>query len=308
MTANAATALIRRLGPADAEAILDVAVLCDVAEMGESDTDLDDVRQHMVAPGAQCFGVDGPQGIDAFAWVGYRAGHDSVAGDVRVRPGADPGLRKPLLATVRDVAAQIGGGRPLRLFANVNDTATQDWFASLGATSVRHFWRMEVAFGDASPPAPTVGPGVAIRPVCDNDLRSVFHVIDESFLDHYGTEGRSSYDDWLVRHGDEDRALWWLALVDGEPAAALLGKHWPGTGFVNTLGTLAPHRGRGLGRALLRTAFVEFHRRGLRRAALGVDASNPTGAVGLYESVGMRAAHAWVLYELPPPAREQPHQ
>ena len=49
-----------------------------------------------------------------------------------------------------------------------------------------------------------------------------------------------------------------------------------------------PWRGRGLGRALLREAFAELRRRGLPRAYLGVDSENPTGAMGLYESVGMR--------------------
>jgi mycothiol synthase len=55
-------------------------------------------------------------------------------------------------------------------------------------------------------------------------------------------------------------------------------------------------RGRGLGDALLRTAFAEFWRRGERRVALGVAADNP-GATRLYERAGMRVAHTIVLYE-----------
>ncbi|MDQ1698604.1 MAG: mycothiol synthase, partial [Frankiaceae bacterium] len=69
---------------------------------------------------------------------------------------------------------------------------------------------------------------------------------------------------------------------------------------VGTLGTLREARGRGIGSLLLRTAFAEFAARGLRKVTLGVDAANLTGAVRLYESVGMRADHEWVLYEFPP--------
>jgi hypothetical protein len=33
---------------------------------------------------------------------------------------------------------------------------------------------------------------------------------------------------------------------------------------------------------------------------LGVDATNPTGAVRLYESVGMQAEHSWAVIEVDP--------
>jgi ribosomal protein S18 acetylase RimI-like enzyme len=48
----------------------------------------------------------------------------------------------------------------------------------------------------------------------------------------------------------------------------------------------------------LETAFAEFHRRGYRRAGLSVDATNPTGAVALYESVGMKSLYEAILYEV----------
>jgi hypothetical protein len=54
---------------------------------------------------------------------------------------------------------------------------------------------------------------------------------------------------------------------------------------------------------LLLTSFREFHRRGFRKVVLGVDSANPTGALGLYESAGMKAEHEGLRYELPPLAR-----
>lgn len=70
-----------------------------------------------------------------------------------------------------------------------------------------------------------------------------------------------------------------------------------GGGWVGTLGTRKPWRGKGLGRALLLTAFGELCRRGETRVRLAVDAGNETGATQLYESVGMRVAWQADVYE-----------
>jgi mycothiol synthase len=61
-------------------------------------------------------------------------------------------------------------------------------------------------------------------------------------------------------------------------------------GWISILGVRRPGRRRGLGEALLRHAFRELHTRGLRRVGLSVDAESPTGAMRLYERVGMRVA------------------
>jgi GNAT superfamily N-acetyltransferase len=58
-------------------------------------------------------------------------------------------------------------------------------------------------------------------------------------------------------------------------------------------------RGRGIASALLRRAFAAFASRGLPQVMLNVDSENSTGAVLLYESVGMRTVRAWDVYEKP---------
>jgi ribosomal protein S18 acetylase RimI-like enzyme len=64
----------------------------------------------------------------------------------------------------------------------------------------------------------------------------------------------------------------------------------PNEGWIAVLGVRARWRGRGLGLALLRGSFCELFRRGRRVIELGVDAENPTGAVGLYERAGMHVS------------------
>jgi ribosomal protein S18 acetylase RimI-like enzyme len=48
--------------------------------------------------------------------------------------------------------------------------------------------------------------------------------------------------------------------------------------------------------ALLRHAATEFHRRGLKRMALGVDSDSPTGATRLYERAGLHVAQQHATY------------
>ena len=70
-------------------------------------------------------------------------------------------------------------------------------------------------------------------------------------------------------------------------------------GWVSVLGVRPRWRRRGLASALLLHAFGEFHRRGRKRVGLGVDAENTTGAVALYERVGMRPVRRFDTWERP---------
>ena len=113
---------------------------------------------------------------------------------------------------------------------------------------------------------------------------------------------QSNFREFFLRARGFDATLWLLAW-DGEQLAgfALVYPEHGGDitlGWVGTLGIGKPWRRRGLGEALLRTAFHRLHERGLRRVGLGVDAENATGALRLYERVGMhvvRQADNWTL-------------
>jgi mycothiol synthase len=131
------------------------------------------------------------------------------------------------------------------------------------------------------------------------DLHAIYHVLETAFREHFGA-APATYDEWIEARssaGLQDRSLWWLATVGGEPAAGLIGRPNPRRGWVEEVGTLPAYRGQGLARDLLLVAFGEFRVRGYDQVGLGVDATNPTGAVGLYESLGMRRTHEWICYE-----------
>jgi GNAT superfamily N-acetyltransferase len=63
-------------------------------------------------------------------------------------------------------------------------------------------------------------------------------------------------------------------------------------GFVEKLAVHRDHRHQGLGRALLADAFSEARAHGATRSELSTDSR--TGALDLYEKVGMEVTSVWV--------------
>jgi mycothiol synthase len=299
--------VIRPVTADDAVAVLDLVVLCDIAEIGEPDYTIEDIEEDLARTTHRGWiTVDSDGELEGYCWVEQRPNHRSIDADVMVRPGGDPKLLPRLLEQVRSVAREIDPDLSVLVFASSDHRAKREVFESAGGRVVRHFWRMAIDLPDS--PAPVVPPlpaGVEVR-VADrgeSDLRTVHQVIDTAFLDHFGNQA-STYEQWAPTHTTgswRDHSLWWIATVDGVPAAATVGQSRPDSeGYIADLGTLPAYRGRGLARILLLTAFAEFHRRGLRKVTLGVDTTNPSGAVALYESVGMSVRHEFATYEFPP--------
>jgi GNAT superfamily N-acetyltransferase len=94
---------------------------------------------------------------------------------------------------------------------------------------------------------------------------------------------------------------WWLALIDEDgdqvPGGALVSSVSPpdSTGaagsYVDYIGVHRRARGRGVAKALLNTVLADAAARGRNRVALEVDADSPTGADGLYRSMGWETAY-----------------
>ncbi|HET7310496.1 MAG TPA: GNAT family N-acetyltransferase [Mycobacteriales bacterium] len=295
---------MRPLTSDDAAAVLALTVACDVAAIGIADYTLEDVEDDLERPGRSAWGVDAPRGgLQTMCSLERRPGEAWLSADVLAQPGEPADAGAAALDFVRRRAAEVDPQAPVHVLTYASAARDRGWLSAAGAGVVRHYWRMTVTFPEP-PPDPPPPPGVTVeRPGADvGCLRELHHVIDTAFLDHYGF-AETKFEEWLDRHSTApgaDRRLWWLARVGGAPAAALVGRDWPDTGWVQGVGTLREFRGRGLARLLLQTAFAEFGRRGQLTVSLGVDADNPTGAVAVYESVGMRVHHETLRYEVPP--------
>ena len=137
--------------------------------------------------------------------------------------------------------------------------------------------------------------GLEIRPVLPEHHRAIWAADNEAFRDHW--EHREQVDeDYAALFGQPelDTSLWRVAWAGDEVAASVQGWIWTdenetlgvARGWLERISVRRSWRRRGLARALIASALIELHERGMTEAMLGVDAENPTGALSVYESVG----------------------
>jgi mycothiol synthase len=165
------------------------------------------------------------------------------------------------------------------------------------AASGYRYWRSAFTMRidlDQPPLAPPPPAGCELRTYRDEDAEPLRRALNEAFKEDpfWHAVSPGAFDAFYLRHRGFDPTLWLLAWDGPDPAGFVLG--WPSngsdetTGWIGNLGVRPQWRRRGLGGALLQHAFRALYERGQRRVGLGVDAENPTGALGLYERAGMR--------------------
>ncbi|HZJ22914.1 MAG TPA: GNAT family N-acetyltransferase [Anaerolineales bacterium] len=180
-------------------------------------------------------------------------------------------------------------------------------FEDMGYQRIRSSYNMRINM-DAPPPAPVWPEGITFR-IYDpeTDLEAVYRADMEAFRDHFGyveapfEQGLARFKHFMAGYEGFDPSLRFLAMDGDEIAGVCLCRKEaydnPEVGFVNSLGVRRHWRKRGIGLALLLHAFGELYRCGQRKAGLGVDAENLTGALRLYESAGMHVHQASDLFE-----------
>jgi ribosomal protein S18 acetylase RimI-like enzyme len=191
-----------------------------------------------------------------------------------------------------------------------DDERQHTWLEGRGFERVRTWWQMSRSVvpeeSELVPdPARWERDGVVFRLVErsgdgmpeESDLRAVHDVLEGAFTDHFNSS-EETFEEFLHRLREDPGHRWdhwWLAeLVDGdqpEAAGALVGTvSEGGTGpdgsYVSYLGVLESARGRGVAKGLLNTIIADAAGRQRDRVGLEVDADSPTGAEGLYTSMG----------------------
>jgi ribosomal protein S18 acetylase RimI-like enzyme len=221
------------------------------------------------------------------------AAREVVYIDLRVLPGEERVVERLLEAAERRAAELADAGARVRAPANEGDDEYRAALSRHGFVVVRSSYTMKI---DLEGPAeePVWPDGLASRPFRPGEERAVYDAYVEAFGDHWGFVPES-FADWCTWNlgPNADTSLWRLVEDGGEIAAVCLSKPSRGddetVGWVAVLAVRSPWRRRGLARALLLESFGLFRSIGRPRAALGVDRENTTGALALYESVGMRA-------------------
>ncbi len=304
---------VRAPRPDEAEAVHALVVACDIADFGESQgyslselqeewADLDLEQDAWVA-------LDPSGNVAGYGSLQHRR-HVRMDGEGYVHPNhVGLGIGATLVRLVEGRAREHVPIAPPRARVVVNN-----WINALnreacallereGYEPARYFWRMESELNEI-PPSPAWPDGIEVQTLVAGEGERLFYsTLEEAFSDHWGHVPTSfvSWKNRRMRHGF-DPGVWFLAVADGEPAGAAICSISENIGWVDSLGVRRPWRKRGVGLALLQHTVGEFHRRGLQRVALGVDAASPTGATRLYERAGLTVAqqHATYAKELRP--------
>jgi mycothiol synthase len=218
--------------------------------------------------------------------------------DAYVLPAfAGNGLGGAMVDWLEEETARRGFGSA-RTAALAADDAADRLLDARGYRPIRRFCRMAIDL-DRPPPEPKWPEGFEVATFGPGEEAILHAVTEDAFAEHWGHEARD-LDHWRQHTFGApwwDPSLVYLVREGDEVVAAEVNAVRFGGGWVGTIGTRTPWRGRGLGRALLQEAFVEFHRRGETRVSLAVDAGNETGATHLYESAGMRVVWEADVYE-----------
>ncbi len=180
---------------------------------------------------------------------------------------------------------------------------------SEGYPIIRYFCFMRRPNLDNLPEAP-LPPGLEFRAAQPEHWRVIWAAKEEAFLDHWGHAHKSEadYQAWLSEPHQKPR-LWQVVWdVDkNEVAATSLNEiidsdnevYGFKRGWVSHLGVRRPYRGRGVARAMLTNGMKVLREQGMTEAVLGVDAENPSGALGLYKSVGFMVLNTDAIYQKP---------
>ena len=275
----------------------------------------------------QVVATDADDRIVAWAIVHDRAAgrtmvHLYVDPQLEASPDGDE-VAAGLIDWQEAVGREVGAGRgmpetQLDGLIDENDAAQARWLAAAGYRKTRSWLNMKrpVEPGERAEPPRA---GVVVRrvgvheledgttmPVAE-DLQAVHRMLEESFEDHFNSY-RESFPEFVQRLREDPGHRWdhwWLALLedpddpDGEivPGGALVssvlkpdesGKHGS---YVDYLGVHRRARGRGVAKSLLWTVIGDAAERGRNRVALEVDADSPTGADGLYRSMGWETSY-----------------
>jgi mycothiol synthase len=231
-----------------------------------------------------------------------------VLPDLRRRGLGEALLRENLRRAAERAAAEPAGQESVaRSHAEETETGHRALLERHGFEPIRWFFLMRRSTTDEIPDAP-LPDGLEVRPVTADQHRAIFDAEREAFRDHWSSREQTE-EDFQLTYGREelDTDLWVVAWDGDEIAGVVQNWIWPdeneqlgvARGWLEHISVRRPWRRRGLARAITAESLRRLAAAGMTDAMLGVDAENPTGALGLYEGLGFEVDQRSQVYRRP---------
>lgn len=215
---------------------------------------------------------------------------------------ADDAVTAELFDAALAWVATERAGLKVRTAANKLDTGLTKLFESRRFDLYRIYWQMLRDHLDGDTEVGEFPTGVEILQLEFEQNLALFHRLEmESFKDHFAWVPLS-FEDWRTeRLADElaDPAGHFVLFEDGQPAGYVVysrNRENIGGGYIDKLGVLEEFRGRGYGELLLRMGIAYSAALGNTSVGLGVDSGNESGALRLYEKLGLEVNVGWAAY------------
>ena len=282
----------RPLRLTDAPGVTAVMAAQELHDVGEVVIEEADIVAEWQRPsydvGASSVGVfDGEQLVAYAELMGVDRGDAAVHPDHRGR-----GIGTALARWMQEAARERGSsvvGMPVP-----HGSAGDRLLEQLGYHVRWTSWVLRLPAGANVPDRP-LPDGYAVRAATEAEHRACWTVLEDAFLE-WSVRERESFEDWTAQIPGRPGFEPWNLRVVTDPGGAIVGVAVillnEGCGYISRLATRADQRGRGLAQALLVDAFAQSAAHGGTVAELSTDSR--TGALGLYEKVGMEVTSTWL--------------
>jgi mycothiol synthase len=288
----------RPLNEGDARAVFEVMAAQELADIGMVEIEEADILGDWARPsfdvGASTIGV-----FDDEELVGYAEVTGGDRGDAAVHPKyRGRGIGTALAGWMQDRARATGAtviGMPVP-----QGSPGDRLLAELGYEVRWTSWVLQLPAGARIVERP-LPEGYAVRAADPSEYRAVHEVLEDAFLE-WSVRERDTFEDFAAvvmgRPGFEP----WQMRVVTDPAGEVVGvasvtlflpeDDRECEAFISRLAVRHDQRNRGLAQALMVDAFAVGREHGAVTSALSTDSR--TGALGLYEKVGMQVTSVWV--------------
>ncbi|HYH35359.1 MAG TPA: GNAT family N-acetyltransferase [Nocardioides sp.] len=288
----------RALEAADARAVYEVMAAQELADIGMIEVEEADIVSDWARPSfdvpTSTIGV-----FDGDRLVGYAEISGADRGDAAVDPAyRGRGIGTALAGWMRETARSRGAGvigMPVP-----EGSAGDRLLEGLGYHVRWTSWVLKLPAGASIVERPLPS-GYVVRAARFDEYPAVHTVAEDAFLE-WSVREREPYEDFLAQVTGRPGFEPWQLRAVFDPADQVVGVAHvtlaqtedgrPPEAFISRLAVRRDQRHRGIAQALMVDAFREARARGAESSCLSTDSR--TGALGLYEKVGMEVTSVWV--------------